>query len=62
VKKTHDGHRRLLRACRQRPRNRRADESNDELSPPRMIESHLPPPVGESALHPTKIANRCQSS
>src|SRR6266487_995683 len=31
---TNNRHRRLLRACRQRPRGRRAAEQGDELAPP----------------------------
>jgi hypothetical protein len=44
-----DGHRRLLRARRERARNRRAAEQRDELAPFQLIELHSVPSQGRIA-------------
>src|SRR5262249_40410751 len=49
-------HGRLLRACRQRPRGRRASEQRNELAAPHSISSSAPASSGEGTSRPSAWA------
>src|SRR5262249_34680561 len=55
---TDPGHAALLRACRERPRSRRAAEQRDELAPFYLIDWHQGPPSVMNSLRYDRSAGR----